>query len=63
MLSPRWRKVVRDLWGYKARTLLVVLSVAVGVFAVGVIGTSRIVMSGDLHRIWMAFHPPSACLL
>ena len=29
----RWRKVFRDLWGNKTRTLLVVLSIAVGVFA------------------------------
>jgi len=35
MLSPRWRKVLRDLWGNKFRTLLVVLSTAVGVFALG----------------------------
>ncbi len=37
MLSPRWHKVLRDLWGAKARTLLVALSIAVGVFAVGVV--------------------------
>ena len=35
MVSPRWHKVLRDLWGNKARTVLVVLSIAVGVFAVG----------------------------
>ena len=37
MLSPRWRKVLRDLWINKTRTLLVVLSIAVGVFDVGMI--------------------------
>ena len=37
MLSPRWRKILNDLWGAKARTLLVALSIAVGVFAVGVV--------------------------
>jgi putative ABC transport system permease protein len=31
MLRPRWRKVLRDLWSNKTRTLLVVLSIAVGV--------------------------------
>ena len=35
MLSPRWIKVVRDLWENKSRTILVVLSVAVGVIAFG----------------------------
>ena len=35
MGSPRWNKVLRDLWGNKVRTLLVALSIAIGVFAVG----------------------------
>ncbi|MEE8413377.1 MAG: FtsX-like permease family protein [Dehalococcoidales bacterium] len=35
MLSPRWRKVVRDLWGNKTRTVLVVMAIAVGIFAFG----------------------------
>jgi putative ABC transport system permease protein len=34
-MSIIWRKVWRDLWGSKLRTLLVVLSTAVGVFALG----------------------------
>ncbi|MBV7331717.1 ABC transporter permease [Chloroflexi bacterium TSY] len=37
MLSPRWRKVLRDLWYNKTRTLLVVFSIAIGVFAVGMV--------------------------
>ncbi len=37
LISPRWRKVVRDLSHNKTRTLLVVLSIAIGVFAVGMI--------------------------
>ena len=31
MLQPRYRKILRDLYNYKTRTLLVVLSIAVGV--------------------------------
>jgi putative ABC transport system permease protein len=34
-LSPRWQKVLRDLVNNKSRTLLVVLAIAVGVFAFG----------------------------
>jgi putative ABC transport system permease protein len=34
-LPPRWRKVGRDLWDNKSRTLLVVVSIAIGVFAFG----------------------------
>ena len=36
MLSPRWRKVWRDLWSNKTRTLIVLLSIAVGVTAIGI---------------------------
>jgi putative ABC transport system permease protein len=35
MPSPRWRKVLRDVWHHKARTLLVVLAIAVGIVGAG----------------------------
>lgn len=35
MLSPRWKKVIRDLWDNKSRTILSVLSIAVGIIAFG----------------------------
>jgi putative ABC transport system permease protein len=35
MLSPRWHKVIRDLWSNKTKTILVVLAIAVGLFAFG----------------------------
>jgi putative ABC transport system permease protein len=62
MLRPRWRKVLRDLWSNKTRTLLVVLSIAVGVFAIGMIGGSRVILLRDLTDTWMAVNPPSATL-
>lgn len=40
MIGVRWRKVARDLTTLRARTLLVVLSIAIGVFAVGTISGS-----------------------
>ena len=36
-MSIAWRKVWRDLWHNKFRTVLVVLSTAVGVFALGLV--------------------------
>ena len=60
MLSPRWRKVLRDLWGNKTRTVLVVLSIAVGVFAVGMIVSTQIIMSNDLSVSYNATDPASA---
>ena len=35
MLDPRWRKVQRDLWLHRARTLLVVTAVALGLIGAG----------------------------
>ncbi|MCK6625783.1 MAG: FtsX-like permease family protein [Anaerolineae bacterium] len=60
MLRPRWRKVLRDLWLNKIRTVLVVLSIAVGVFAVGTIFTSQIILSRDLTEAYLATNPASA---
>jgi len=40
-LSISFRKVWRDLWNNKGRTVLVVLSIAVGVLAVGMITASN----------------------
>lgn len=62
MLSPRWRKVVRDLWSNKTRTLLVVMSIAIGVFAVGTIASSQIILSGQLSASYRATSPASATL-
>ena len=60
MLRPRWRKVLRDLWLNKTRTLLVVLSIAVGVFAVGAIASSQVILSRDLTQAYLATNPASA---
>jgi putative ABC transport system permease protein len=60
MLKPRWRKVLRDLWGNKARTVIVVLSIAVGVFAVGMIVSTQIMMSNDLSTSYAATNPANA---
>ena len=62
MFSPRWRKVLRDLWSHKTRTVLVILSIAVGVFAVGVIASSEAILSHDLSTTYLATNPAHAVL-
>ena len=61
-ISPRWRKVWMDLWGNKLRTLLVMLSISVGVFAVGMVYSSFLMFERDLARSWGAAEPASASL-
>jgi len=62
MLRPRWRKVLRDIWGNKRRTVLVVLSIAVGVFAVGTVAQMRVIVSDDMVESYEGAHPPSATI-
>ncbi|BCX02479.1 MAG: hypothetical protein KatS3mg053_0417 [Candidatus Roseilinea sp.] len=59
MFAPRWRKVMRDLWLNKTRTLLVVLSIAVGVFAVGAVVGARTILARDLQTQYAATNEAS----
>lgn len=56
-MKPRWRKVLADLWDSKGRTLLVVASIAVGVFAVGAIATAFVIISNDIDASFIAANP------
>lgn len=57
MLSPRWRKVFRDLWDNKSRTILVVMSIAVGVIAFGGMFTAREIMLLNLSSAYTRSNP------
>lgn len=59
MIRPRWYKVIHDLFGNKTRTLLIVLSMAVGLFAIGIILSARSILSEGLARSFAAIHPSS----
>lgn len=63
LLRPRWRKVIRDLWLNKSRTTLVVLSIAVGVFAVGTILNARTSLSESVAQTYAATNPAHAVIL
>jgi len=63
VLRPRWRKVLHDLWDNKVRTLLVVTSIAVGVFALGVIAGTYAMIAEDLSGSYAATHPANITLL
>ena len=56
-MKPRWRKVFLDLVENKGRTLLVVLSIAVGVFSIGVIAGAYAIISHDMSASYAANHP------
>ena len=56
-MKPRWRKVLHDLIDNKGRTLLVVFSIAVGVFSIGVIAGAYQVISNDMSASYAANVP------
>jgi len=57
MMRPRWRKVFHDLIGNLSRTVLVVVSIAVGVFSIGVIVGSYVIISNDMSASYAAHNP------
>ncbi len=63
LLKPRWRKVFTDLWEDKTRTGLVVASIAVGVFAIGMIITAYVILSQDINHSYIITNPPNIEIL
>jgi putative ABC transport system permease protein len=59
MLRPRWFKVIHDLFSNKTRTILIVLSMAVGLFAIGIILNARTILSNGLASSFAAIRPSS----
>lgn len=59
-MSPRWRKVLRDLVSHKFRTFLVVMSIAVGVFAVAVVLGGRGVLVREFDTSYEQSNAPIA---
>src|SRR3990172_7588650 len=62
MLKPRWYKVINDLFGNKTRTVLIVLSMAVGLFAIGIILSARSILSNGLAQSFAAINPSSGTI-
>jgi putative ABC transport system permease protein len=58
----RWKKVYRDLWNNRARTMLVILSIAVGVFAIGMIASARQALTASLAAQYTSLRPGDAVL-
>ncbi len=61
-LSPRWKKVLADLTANKLRTLLLVLSIAVGVFAVGAMAGAYVIFQRDMSSGWNSVSPANATI-
>ena len=65
-MSPsnvRLRKIFRDLFTQPSRTLLIILAIAVGIFALSVVSRLGSILENDLARSYRAINPASATLL
>ncbi|MDX9990526.1 MAG: FtsX-like permease family protein [Anaerolineales bacterium] len=56
-MRPRWRKIFLDLFDNWTRTLLVVFSIAVGVFSIGVISGAYVIIKNDMSASYAANKP------
>jgi putative ABC transport system permease protein len=60
LLRPRWRKITREIGQNKARNILVVLSMMVGVFAIGFVVNLHHILLRDMTASYLASSPASA---
>ena len=60
MNSPRWKKLVRDLQSAQGRMAMMVIAIAVSIFAVGMILTAYTVLSREMSRNYLGTNPASA---
>ena len=57
MFKPRWYKVFADLLGNKVRSLLVIASIGIGLFAVGMITSMHVILSEDMSIGYESVNP------
>ena len=57
LLRPRWSKVLADLRDSKMRTFLVVASIAVGVFSIGMIVSAYVILDADIDGSYASAKP------
>lgn len=56
-MRPRWQKVFSDLGSNRTRSLLVIASITIGLFAIGVIATLYLVISEDMRAGYSSSNP------
>jgi putative ABC transport system permease protein len=62
MVPATLKKIFADLWVNKARSILVALSIAIGVFAVGIIISTMLIVRHDMLADYISINPHTARL-
>ncbi|HXC70642.1 MAG TPA: FtsX-like permease family protein [Pyrinomonadaceae bacterium] len=61
-MTVPWRKAIRDFWHERARTVLVVLAIALGISAFAAVMSSYAILTRELDLGYLATNPASAVL-
>lgn len=61
MTTP-WRKAMRDFWHERARTILVIFAIALGIAAFAAVMSSYAILTRELDRGYLETNPASAVL-
>src|SRR5512145_2191728 len=59
-MSSRWKKVLADFWGNKSRTFLIIITIAVGVLAVGFNTSLGLYMAESMDNDYLSASPSEA---
>src|SRR6266545_3586872 len=62
MRSPRWQKLLRDLWLMRGRTALMVIAIAVSLFGVGTVLSAYAILTPEISRNYLGTNPASATI-
>ena len=62
MASPRWKKVLRDLWLHKSRTALVGIAISIGIVGAGSVLNTWALLQGATRAEFAASEPASATI-
>ncbi len=63
MIRPRIQKIFSDLWGNRTRSLLVLSSMVVGLFAIGVVATIYVIGPQDMQDSYAATNPANLAVM
>jgi putative ABC transport system permease protein len=61
-MNTLWRKATRDFWNERARTVLVVLAIALGIAAFSAVLSSYAILTRELDQGYLATNPASAVI-
>jgi hypothetical protein len=59
-IKPRWRKVLVDFWENKARLALVIASIFIGVYSIGMIQVTSSILPASLQRTYEGSIPATS---